>query len=339
MFRGAYVDYLMKDGRHLVFFIDLQDLAQSRAKSESWAKVEKRQYSPWTQFPWKMVLKSAIKQTIHLIPGNRTRLSSMIEYLNTAGGEGFRTATIPVAAAEAEMEVRQEARTAGNTDTTIRTAKSDDKVIEGEFNKLPEEPDSTEQQDIKSNTPTDVYDTAEGNTPPADVNGSADDILPPPGETNGQSNEEMSEHPGVRKWAERRIKKLVSRAEKTLGYETILNDAKSSFDLNESELAFARLSLEKSRRSLLKNHLTNAVGSFDFTQVLNFIEKMGKGEFKTDAAKWVGEVQAESMEIHKLYLEAVNTSDFVRLNAALNNVTFPPLKEMVEGLIEDLLAA
>ena len=121
--------------------------------------------------------------------------------------------------------------------------------------------------------------------------------------------------------------------------ETILNDAKSSFDLNESELAFARLSLEKSRRSLLKNHLTNAVGSFDFTQVLNFIEKMGKGEFKTDAAKWVGEVQAESMEIHKLYLEAVNTSDFVRLNAALNNVTFPPLKEMVEGLIEDLLAA
>jgi recombination protein RecT len=84
----------------------------------------------------------------------------MIEYLNTAGGEGFRTATIPVAAAEAEMEVRQ-ARTAGNTDTTIRTAKSDDKVIEGEFNKLPEEPDSTEQQDIKSNTPTDVYDTAE----------------------------------------------------------------------------------------------------------------------------------------------------------------------------------
>lgn len=86
--------------------------------------------------------------------------------------------------------------TAGNTDTTIRTAKSDDKVIEGEFNKLPEEPDSTEQQDIKSNTPTDVYDTAEGNTPPADVNGSADDILPPPGETNGQSNEEMSEHPG-----------------------------------------------------------------------------------------------------------------------------------------------
>ncbi|ENH0814731.1 DNA recombinase, partial [Escherichia coli] len=96
---------------------------------------------------------------------------------------------------------------------------------------------------------------------------------------------------------------------------------------------------EKSRRSLLKNHLTNAVGSFDFTQVLNFIEKMGKGEFKTDAAKWVGEVQAESMEIHKLYLEAVNTSDFVRLNAALNNVTFPPLKEMVEGLIEDLLAA
>lgn len=339
MFRGAYVDYLMKDGRHLVFFIDLQDLAQSRAKSESWAKVEKRQYSPWTQFPWKMVLKSAIKQTIHLIPGNRTRLSSMIEYLNTAGGEGFRTATIPVAAAEAEMEVRQEARTAGNTDTTIRTAKSDDKVIEGEFNKLPEEPDSTEQQDIKSNTPTDVYDTAEGNTPPADVNGSADDILPPPGETNGQSNEEMSEHPGVRKWAERRIKKLVSRAEKTLGYETILNDAKSSFDLNESELAFARLSLEKTRRSLLKNHLTNAVGSFDFTQVLNFIEKMGKGEFKTDAAKWVGEVQAESMEIHKLYLEAVNTSDFVRLNAALNNVTFPPLKEMVEGLIEDLLAA
>ncbi|MFU0913891.1 hypothetical protein [Kluyvera intermedia] len=263
----------------------------------------------------------------------------MIEYLNTAGGEGFRTATIPVAAAEAEMEVRQEARTAGNTDTTIRTAKSDDKVIEGEFNKLPEEPDSTEQQDIKSNTPTDVYDTADGNTPPADVNGSADDILPPPGETNGQSNEEMSEHPGVRKWAERRIKKLVSRAEKTLGYETILNDAKSSFDLNESELAFARLSLEKSRRSLLKNHLTNAVGSFDFTQVLNFIEKMGKGEFKTDAAKWVGEVQAESMEIHKLYLEAVNTSDFVRLNAALNNVTFPPLKEMVEGLIEDLLAA
>jgi recombination protein RecT len=186
----------MKDGRHLVFFIDLQDLAQSRAKSESWAKVEKRQYSPWTQFPWKMVLKSAIKQTIHLIPGNRTRLSSMIEYLNTAGGEGFRTATIPVAAAEAEMEVRQEARTAGNTDTTIRTAKSDDKVIEGEFNKLPEEPDSTEQQDIKSNTPTDVYDTAEGNTPPADVNGSADDILLHPEKPMGSPMKKCLSIPG-----------------------------------------------------------------------------------------------------------------------------------------------
>ena len=45
------------------------------------------------------------------------------------------------------------------------------------------------------------------------------------------------------------------------------------------------------------------------------------------------------MEIHQLYLEAVNTSDFTRLQAALSNVTFPPLKEMVEGLIEDLQAA
>lgn len=263
----------------------------------------------------------------------------MTEHLNTVGGGGFRIATIPVTAAEAEMGIRQEAKTVSNMDITIQTEKAGGEIIEGELNKLAEEPNLTEQQDIKSNTPTDVDDTVERNTSPVEVNGAADDTLPPPAETNGQSNEEMFERLGVREWAERRIEKLVGRAEKTLGHETILTDAESNSDLNEDELAFVRLFLEELRRVLLKNHLVNVVGSFDPTQVLDFIERVGKGEFRTNVAKWVGEVQAELVEMHQLYLGAVNISDFTRPHTALSNVTFLPLKEMVEGLTEDLQAA
>ena len=121
----------------------------------------------------------------------------MIEYLNTAGGEGFRYNNTHVAAAEAEMEVRQEAGTAGKYGYYNPNCKSlMIKLLKVSLISSLEEPDSTEQQDIKSNTPTDVYDTAEGNTPPADVNGSADDILPHPEKPMGSPMKKCLSIPG-----------------------------------------------------------------------------------------------------------------------------------------------
>lgn len=110
-FRGVYVDYRMKDGRNLVYFLTKSELASARAVSESWKKVEEREMSPWVRFPWAMVRKSAIKQTIHQIPGNRTRVATIIDYLNKDGGEGFRDVNAtPVQAAEFEMSARHAAQ-------------------------------------------------------------------------------------------------------------------------------------------------------------------------------------------------------------------------------------
>lgn len=326
IFRGAYVDYLMKDGQNLVFFIDLQDLAQSRSKSDSWAKEEKRQYSPWVQFPWKMVLKSAIKQSIHLIPGNRTRLSSIIEYLNTAGGEGFQTATIPVAAAEAEMEVRQQAKMAESNSSNNAPVQTNGNIIEGEFH---EQIGDTKTTGLDENQ----------NSKPSEEPSHPGDDAPNHPEPQSPINEEMSEQPGVRMWVERRIRKLVKRAEETHGYETILNESLTQFEFNGDEIKFARLSLEQSRRSMLKNLLISAVGNCDFSIVQKFVDSMGDGKFKNDAAKWISEVEIEAKDVNRLYLEAVSSLDFSMINEALKDIKFMPLKEIVENLVSDLQAA
>ncbi|MDH8131744.1 DNA recombinase, partial [Klebsiella pneumoniae] len=68
--------------------------------------------------------------------------------------------------------------------------------------------------------------------------------------------EEMSDVPGVRLSAKRRINKLVKRVEVTMAYETMIAEVKTNFEFNDSEVQYAVRSLEESRRKLLQSKLT-----------------------------------------------------------------------------------
>ncbi|HEK0657708.1 TPA: recombinase RecT [Proteus mirabilis] len=86
-FRGVYVDYLLNDDSHMIFFVTRRDLASARMSSASW--LYKPNDSPWTYFPTQMIRKTAIKSSIHLLPNANQRIMRTIDYLNTDGGEGF----------------------------------------------------------------------------------------------------------------------------------------------------------------------------------------------------------------------------------------------------------
>lgn len=324
-FRGVYVDFLMRDGRNLVYFVTVEDLAAARAVSESWKKVDKRASSPWTNFPWKMVLKSALKQTVHLIPGNRTRISAVIDYLNTYGEEGFKsTAHVPVEAAAAEMAHRHAAQ-AANNDVGSSKCEADDGVIEGEFvahddNISPEPPAQSVVQETQS-APHDVEGVTAGSAKPEELQ------VP------------MSSIPGVRQSSFRRIAKLVTRAEKTLAYETMIAELKDAFSFNESELKYAKHQLEQSRRDLLSTQVQDAVHQCNFGNVNDFVNRLADGEFKASAIKWVTSVQEETNQMHELYSQALQSSQFEKLETALNSVSHKGLKEMLCGLISTAKAA
>ncbi|MCW7550744.1 recombinase RecT [Photorhabdus sp. APURE] len=328
-FRGVYVDYLMKYGCNLVFFVDVRDLAASRAVSESWKKIEKRAYSPWTTFPWKMVLKSAIKQTVYHIPGNRTRLSAIIDYLNTYGEEGFRSSgNIPMEAAQAEMVHRQAAQ-AANGGSTVKAETREGNVIEGEVIQR-------EKQSASSQPETTVAD----NTQSDNAAGAAQSEHSQPVSQSEQiEHEVMSDVPGVRLSVFKRVQKLVTRAQTTLAYETIIAELKDTFAFNDCEITYARRMLAQSRRDQLSNTVHNSMHHLDFTQAHDFVNKLADGEFKANALKWVASVEEETMRLGELYHAALNSGDYSQVNEALQSVQFVPLKEMLTELINTAKAA
>lgn len=86
-FRGVYVDYLLHDDTHLIYFITRRDIASARLKSASWLYSPDK--SPWSLFTTQMIRKTAIKSCIHLLPNANQAIMRTIDYLNTDGGEGF----------------------------------------------------------------------------------------------------------------------------------------------------------------------------------------------------------------------------------------------------------
>lgn len=333
-FRGVYVDFLMRDGRNLVYFVTVEDLAAARAVSESWKKVDKRALSPWTTFPWKMVLKSALKQTVHLIPGNRTRISAVIDYLNTYGEEGFKSsAHVPVEAAAAEMAQRQAAQAANNDVASSQPIVADDSVIEDEIVAHDDvaPPAQSAQPVEKASQPA----SQEAQSAPVDVQ--------PKSDAGGSQPEElqvpMSEIPGVRQSSFKRIAKLVTRAEKTLAYETMIAELKDAFSFNDSELAYAKRQLEQSRRDLLSTKVSESVHMCDFGIANDFVNRLADGEFKASAAQWVSSVEAETNSMQVLYSQALQSGQFDELESALNSVKHKGLKEMLCNLISTAKAA
>ncbi|MBQ0600812.1 recombinase RecT [Klebsiella oxytoca] len=323
-FRGVYVDYQMKDGRNLVYFLTKAELASARGASESWKKVEERDMSPWVRFPWAMVRKSAIKQTIHQIPGNRTRVATIIDYLNKDGGEGFRDVNAtPVQAAEFEMSARHAAQRhdVPPKQTTTQPAPSGN-VYDGE---VVQEANATET--TKQPQPTKTESSSIKSAPP--VQNSVSD-----GKT-----EEMSDVPGVRQSAKRRITKLVKRVINTLAFETMIAEVKTAFEFNDSEIQYAVRSLEESRRNLLQSKLTDAVNKCDFTDVESFLNKLPEGEFKQKSNAFVHEVQTQTDEMRTLYDEAMKSKNFSALDAAIEKISFKPLKTVLSEMRSSAKAA
>ncbi|EOC0012469.1 recombinase RecT [Cronobacter turicensis] len=313
-FRGAYVDYLMKDNRNLVYFITKEELAAARAVSESWKKAEEREKSPWFRFPWAMVRKSAIKQTIHQIPGNRTRTSSIIEYLNKDGGEGFRDVSAsPLQSAEFEMSAR---RTAHHHSQPAPSGN----IYDGELvnDDMSQKPNPQQHEEpVKS-----------------DENSNAQ-----PQSLKQEAREKMSDIPGVRFDAKRRINQLTKRVERTRAYETMLADVRTSFEFNEAEINFAVRCLEQSRRNLLQNQLTEAVIKCDFTELDKFLNELPEGDFKEKSTLFVQTVQEQTSKMRSLYDEALKTNNFTQLEEALTSITFDPLKKVLTDMLNAAKAA
>ena len=328
-FRGVYVDYLMKNGSNMVYFLTRQELAQARSVSESWKKVDERDKSPWTRFPWAMVRKSAIKQTIFQIPGNRTRVSSIIDYLNKDGGEGFRDVNAtPVQSAEYEMSARQAAhRHDVKPGQEYSQPASSGKVYEGEVV-------SAVKDEVKPETPV-----QQEQKEPVNVNTtSASETQPNNSEVNGHT-EEMSDVPGVRAAIMRRIDKLVKRMEHLHSYEMMIAEVKTAFQFNASEITYAVHCLEKSRRNLLQSKLTDAVNKCDFTDVDKFINAMPECEFKSNSTTFVQDVRSQTNDLRVMYDEALQKNDFTAVYSALENITFEPLKKVLSEMISTTEAA
>lgn len=103
-FRGVYVDYMLNDNSHLVFFITRRDISAARKKSVAWIYA-KNPTSSWHTFPVQMIRKTAIKSSIHLLPNANQTIMRTIDYLNTAGGEGIaNTNPIPLETTQYQME-------------------------------------------------------------------------------------------------------------------------------------------------------------------------------------------------------------------------------------------
>lgn len=281
-----------------------------------------------------MVLKSALKQTVHLIPGNRTRISAVIDYLNTYGEEGFKSsAHVPVEAAAAEMAQRQAAQAANNDVASSQPIVADDSVIEGEIVAHDDvaPPAQSAQPVEKASQPA----SQEAQSAPVDVQ--------PKSDAGGSQPEElqvpMSEIPGVRQSSFKRIAKLVTRAEKTLAYETMIAELKDAFSFNDSELAYAKRQLEQSRRDLLSTKVSESVHMCDFGIANDFVNRLADGEFKASAAQWVSSVEAETNSMQVLYSQALQSGQFDELESALNSVKHKGLKEMLCNLISTAKAA
>lgn len=322
-FRGAYVDYQMKDGRNLVHFITKSELAAARSVSESWKKVEERDMSPWVRFPWAMVRKSAIKQTIHLIPGNRTRVATIIDYLNKDGGEGFRDINAtPIEAAKFEMSARHAAQHHENTTSQPpQKSTSSGNTYDGVIVK-PINPELNAEETVKRSQ------TAQNNPDTSSI----DSVQPTQDHEKAEKIEEMSDIPGVRLVAKRRITKLIKRVASSMAYETMLAEVKTAFEFNDSEIKYAIRSLEESRRNLLQTKLTEAVNNCDFADIESFIKNLPEGEFKQKSNAFVQEVQAQTAKMRTLYDEAIKSKNFAEVDSEIEKLSFKPLKKILSEM-------
>ncbi|ELY4881483.1 recombinase RecT (plasmid) [Providencia huaxiensis] len=325
VFRGVYVDYQMKDGRNLVYFLTRQELAAARSVSDSWKKTEKRAQSPWTTFPWQMVRKSAIKQTIHQIPGNRTRVATIIDYLNKDGGEGFRdTNATPLQSAQYEMSARQ---AAANHDV---------------------QPENSEQQPVSSGN---VYEgqvvTPEPQQTQTDVqhkpaSQASEEPQPPHAAQNSESTDgaqAMSDIPGVRVYAQRRIAKIIKRASIQMAFETSISVIKTEFEFNETEIAYGLRLIEESRRNILQAKLILGIENNDYSELDKFLGKLAVCEFKTKSLEFTQEIRAIADDLHALYEAAKETNNFTAFYSTLETVTFNPLRKYWDGIIASEKAA
>lgn len=119
----------------------------------------------------------------------------------------------------------------------------------------------------------------------------------------------------------------------------MIAEVKTNFEFNDSEVQYAVRSLEESRRKLLQSKLTDAVNKCDFTDVENFLNKLPEGEFKQKSKVFVQEVQTETDKMRTLYDEAIKSKNFTALDAAIEKVSFKPLKTVLSEMLSSAKAA
>ena len=325
VFRGVYVDYKMKDGRNLVYFLTRQELAAARSVSDSWKKTEKRSQSPWTTFPWQMVRKSAIKQTIHQIPGNRTRVATIIDYLNKDGGEGFRDINAtPLQSAQHEMSARQAATNHDvQPENSVQQPAPSGNVYEGQV--VTPEPQQT-QTDVPQEPVSQVSEEPQPTQTAQNTESTGD----------GQS---MSDIPGVRVYAKKRIAKIIRRANFQMAFETSISVIKNEFEFNEAEIAYGLRLIEESRRNILQAKLTLGIENNDYSELDKFIGNLAECEFKTKSLKFTQKIRAIADDLHVVYEAAKMSNNFSAFNSTLETVTFNPLRMYWDGIISSEKAA
>lgn len=99
-FRGVYVEVTLPDGRVHVEAVPAVDLYKARDASDLWKRKKK---GPWLDFEDSMLKKSGIKIAKKYWPQVGEKLDSVIQYLNTAAGEGFASQDVPVSVVERYM--------------------------------------------------------------------------------------------------------------------------------------------------------------------------------------------------------------------------------------------
>ncbi|WP_432780596.1 recombinase RecT (plasmid) [Pseudomonas corrugata] len=99
-FVGCYVEASLPDGRVHVEAVTAEEIDAAREASELWKRKKK---GPWVDFEDSMRKKSSIKIARKYWPQTGSKLDGVIQYLNTAAGEGFASTEVPVEVVERFM--------------------------------------------------------------------------------------------------------------------------------------------------------------------------------------------------------------------------------------------
>lgn len=170
-FRGVYVEVTLPDGRVHVEAVTAAEIYKARDASELWKRKKK---GPWLDFEDSMRKKSGIKIAKKYWPQVGEKLDTVIQYLNTAAGEGFASHDVPASVVERYMgaaEVVDESQPlptsnqAGTQAAADPATEAEPEPINGELVENAE-PVQAQAEAAEQPAPTHAQATTEADLPP-----------------------------------------------------------------------------------------------------------------------------------------------------------------------------